>query len=450
MTKRFPIPLDINWHEGMLLSQHHFQQNDLRNFHIPAYHVRLITSNHFGVQHLRIDDTALSNGLYRISEIDAVFPDGLIFSFFPSDHKELRPLEIDVKQSMTHDKSEITIFIVIAEANNNTSPVLGNPARYYSLDDALVPDHNIRENEIRIPRLFPNAFLHIGDSIPESCTGFPLCKIIRTDGVFYVKNWTPPCFFIKNTFPLWKKCHTLTKSLREKAVFLSERLKNSVYEGVFSDTQNILSRIIIALPRLESIIYSNEIHPYSLYEELANVLGSVAVLIPTEIFPVIQTYNHNDIDSCLYPIIELIEHYVSTVERGFVVIQFNKNDIFFHHYLKTDDLDMCTSGYLYVGIKVSESIDPSDIENWMNEAVIVSDFAVDAVRVKRTKGAERKIMNRGDMAKLLPDAGVIIFQVKIDPNFIRAEQNIHIFNPGGNSKVKPAGVTLYIPRGKDK
>jgi type VI secretion system protein ImpJ len=450
MAKRFPIPLDINWHEGMLLSQHHFQQNDLRNFHMPAYHFRLITSNHFGVEHIRIDDTALSNGIYRIGEIDAVFPDGLIFSFFPSDHKELRPLEIDVKQSMTHDKSEVTIFIVIAEANINTSPVLGNPARYYPLEDISVPDHNIRENEIRIPRLFPNAFLHIGDSIPEFCTGFPLCKIIRTDGVFYVKTWTPPCFFIKKTFPLWNRCHTLAKSLREKAIFLSEKLKKSVYEGVFSDTQNILSRIIIALPRLESIIYSNEIHPYSLYEELANVLGSVAVLRPTEIFPVIQPYNHNDIDSCLHPLIELIEHYVSTIERGFVGIQFNKNDIFFHIYLKTEDLEACTTGYLYIGLKVRETTNPEGIEIWVSGAVIVSDFAVNAVREKRTKGAEREIADRADLEKLRPEAGVIVFKVKLNPDFIRAGQNLHIFNPGGNSKVNPSEVILYIPREKDK
>ncbi|MDR0630540.1 MAG: type VI secretion system baseplate subunit TssK, partial [Holosporales bacterium] len=89
MTKHFPIPLNINWHEGMLLSQHHFQQNDLRNFHVLTSQIRLLSANHFGVRHLRTDKVALSDGLYRINELELVFPDGLIFSFFPNKHKEL-------------------------------------------------------------------------------------------------------------------------------------------------------------------------------------------------------------------------------------------------------------------------------------------------------------------------------------------------------------------------
>jgi predicted component of type VI protein secretion system len=389
---------------------------------------------------------ALSDGLYRINELEAVFPDGLVLSFFPNECKGLSPLEIDIKQHITQDESEVTIHLIIAEDLEDTSPVLGSPSRYYPVVDELVQDHNIKENAIKIPRLFPNAFLHIGPSIPEFCTGFPLCKVVRADGVFHVKNWTPPCFFIERHFPLWSRCQVLTKSLREKAVFLSEKLKNSIYEDVFVDTQNILSRIIIALPRLESVIYSNEIRPYSLYEELASVLGSVAVLIPTEIFPVVQPYNHNDIDSCLYPIIRLIEHYVSVIERGFAVIQFDRKDIFFYHYLKTDEFERCTSGVLYIGIKVDDAANPLEVENWMSGAVIVSDFAVDTVRMKRTKGAGRSTMRRSEVTKVLPEAGITLFEVKGDPDFIRPEQNIHIFNPGGNSRVRPVGIFLYVPR----
>jgi predicted component of type VI protein secretion system len=397
-----------------------------------------------------VDSVALSNGLYRIDEIEAIFPDGLVFHFFQNKCKELKPLEIDVKQHTTQDESEVTIFIVIAENLEDTSPILGNPARYYSVVNELVPDQNIRENAVRIPRLFPNAFLHIGDSIPEFCTGFPLCKIIKNDGVFYVKNWTPPCFFIEKHFPLWSRCQVLTKALREKAVFLSEKLKNSIYESVFVDTKNILSRIIIALPRLESVIYSNEIRPYNLYEELATVLGSVSALIPTEIFPVVQPYNHNDIDSCLYPIIRLIEHYVSTIERGFTSVQFNKKDTFFYYYLKAEDFEMCISDNLYVGVKVDAAVSPLDVENWMSEAVIASDSALDTVRGKRTKGAKRSTMKPSDIAKILPEAGIMLFEIEKNTNFIKAEQNIYIFNPGTNSKVRPIGITLYMLRVKDK
>ena len=105
---------------------------------------------------------------------------------------------------MKDGENECIIFLAIAESSDEISPILGNPARYYSLEGDYVSDDNIKENTVRIPRLFPNGFLYIGETIPEFCIGFPLCKIIRIDGVFHVKNWTPPCFFIERHFP--SKC----------------------------------------------------------------------------------------------------------------------------------------------------------------------------------------------------------------------------------------------------
>jgi type VI secretion system protein ImpJ len=455
MTKQneniFPIPLDINWHEGMLLSQHHFQQNDLRNFHVLTSQLKLLSFNHFGVRHLRTDKVALTDGIYRVEEMEAVFPDGLIFSFFPKRFKDLRPLEIDISSNMKDDDSQVTIYLVIAASSETTSPILGNPARYYSIEGELVSDDNIKDNSVKIPRLFPNGFLHIGDSIPEFCIGFPLCKIVRIEGIFHVKNWTPPCFFIERHFPLWQRCARLTVSIREKAVFLSEKLKNSVGDTVSYDTYRILAQIVTIMPGLEALIYSNVIRPYELYQELAEALGAVSILIPTDILPVMQPYNHNDIDGCLYPIIDLIEHYTSVIERGFSVIQFNKKDRFFYHYMKIDDLEKCRDGNLYVGIRGDQFSEISEIEMWMKDAVIVSDFAVDQVRTKRVKGANRSVLRQEIVSQILPGVGVKLFEIEANPEFIRGEQNLHIFNPGSNSKFHPSEVILYLPReNKDK
>lgn len=445
-----PIPLGINWHEGMLLSQHHFQQNDLRNFHVLTHQIKLLSSNHFGVCHLRTDQVALTDGIYRINEIEAIFPDGLIFSFFPQKYKGLKPLEINMAQYMSKESSEATIYLILAESSEDISPILGNPARYYTLDGDIVADDNIKDNTARIPRLFPNALLHVSDSIPEFYTGFPLCKIIKTDGVFHVKNWTPPCFFIEKHYPLWKRCAILTVSIREKAAFLCEKLKNASGSTVAYDTEKILSQLITILPGLEALIYSDEIRPYELYKNLAAALGAVATLIPTDMMPVMQPYNHNDIDGCLYPVINLIEHYVSTVERGFALIAFNKKDKFFYHYMTSDNIEQCYSGKIYIGIRGDFRTESSYIEKWIKDAIIVSDFAVEDVRVKRIKGAERKPLKQEVIAQILPGAGIMLFEIDIDPNFIKGEQNLHVFNPGASSEMQPTEIIMYIPREKVK
>ena len=433
----------------MLLSQHHFQQNDLRNFRVIASQIHLLSSNHFGVRHLRTDTVALSDGIYRIREIEAVFPDGLIFSFFPEKSSGLKPLEVDLNVLMKSEDTECKIYLIIAESSDDVSPILGNPARYYSIDGDLVSDDNIKENAVRIPRLFPNAFLYVGNNIPEFCIGFPLCKITRIDGVFHVKNWTPPCFFIERHFPLWEKCEKLAITIREKAVYLSEKMKHSSSERSTFDSRKILEQIITIMPGLEALVYSNEIRPYELYQELSDVLGSVSVLIPSDIIPVMQPYNHNDIDDCLYKVINLIEHYISVIERGFSVVSFTKKDRFFYRYMPLEDIENSKFKKLYIGIRTDRSSDISDIDRWMNDAIIVSDFALETVRTKRVKGANRNILNQEMVSRILPGVGVTLFEIDIDNNFIKGEENLHIFNPGSNAIVQPSEILLYIPREKE-
>ncbi|MBQ9335643.1 MAG: type VI secretion system baseplate subunit TssK [Alphaproteobacteria bacterium] len=442
--KVIPIPHNINWHEGMLLSQHHFQQNDLRNFRVLASQLKLLSSNHFGVRHLRTDAVALSEGIYRIREIEAVFPDGLIFSYFPSTNN-LKPLEINLKAVMQSGQTECTLYLAIAESSDDISPILGSPARYYSIDGDLVSDDNIKENEIRIPRLFPNAFLYAGDNIPELCIGFPLCKIIRLDGVYQIKNWTPPCFFIERHFPLWERCERLAISIREKAVYLSEKMKYSASDTSIFDAKQILEQIITVMPGLEALVYSNEIRPYELYQELSRVLGAVSVLIPTDIIPVMMPYNHNDIDSCLYNVINLIEHYISSIERGFAVSSFKRKERFFYRYMSLEDIENSLNNKLFIGVR-SENAVVSDVELWMNDAIIVSDSALEKVRNKRIKGCKRQLLGQDMVARILPGVGVVLFEIEIDKNFVTGEENLHIFNPGNKTNATPTEIMLYIPR----
>jgi hypothetical protein len=146
----------------------------------------------------------------------------------------------------------------------------------------------------------------------------------------------------------------------------------------------------------------------------------------------------------------LIERYVSTVEHGFSIVHLNKKDIFFYHYINSEDIEKCMSNKLYIGIKMNDVVSPSEIEAWMSDAVIVSDFAIEAVRARRTKGAKRCLVKQEDIAMILPGASITLFEVAIDQNFIKGEQNFHVFNPGNRTKIQPAGVLLYMPRKKSE
>jgi hypothetical protein len=118
--------------------------------------------------------------------------------------------------------------------------------------------------------------------------------------------------------------------------------------------------------------------------------------------------------------------------------------------MNIEDISRSDTGKLYIGIRTEKLTNISDLELWMKDAVIVSDFALDAVRTKRTQGANRALLKQEIASKILPGVGVTLFEIDIDNKFIKGEQNLHIFNPGNNSLVQPKEIILYLPRNEKK
>ncbi|HEX2639824.1 MAG TPA: type VI secretion system baseplate subunit TssK, partial [Pyrinomonadaceae bacterium] len=68
----------IVWNEGMLLTPHHFQQWD--NYHEELLNSRVhsMMQHDYGVVELRLNNEAIANGNFQITNCRAVMPDGLI------------------------------------------------------------------------------------------------------------------------------------------------------------------------------------------------------------------------------------------------------------------------------------------------------------------------------------------------------------------------------------
>ncbi|MDF1750691.1 MAG: type VI secretion system baseplate subunit TssK, partial [Alphaproteobacteria bacterium] len=72
------LPDAIQWHEGMLLAPQHFQQLAVRGEELIAYHTATSSPFHWGIRHLKVDPVQLVSGIFRVLELEAVLPDGLI------------------------------------------------------------------------------------------------------------------------------------------------------------------------------------------------------------------------------------------------------------------------------------------------------------------------------------------------------------------------------------
>ncbi len=96
VTTKSLIAPQIQWHEGMLLSPHHFQQSDLRHHQVLIHHMSLVSEFHWGIRSFKLDPIVLPDGLIRITELEAIMPDGLIISYNIA-QADIPPLEFDLK-----------------------------------------------------------------------------------------------------------------------------------------------------------------------------------------------------------------------------------------------------------------------------------------------------------------------------------------------------------------
>ena len=440
------LPLKIYWHEGMLLSQHLFQQNDLRNFLILAKKMSLISNYNWGIVSIDVDENALSTGIFRLREIEAVFKDGLYIQYCANTQQHIKPLEIKLSSTSITDAidNEIIIYIAITSLSDQTSPLSGNSPRFYTTDGFSVADENIIGNETVIPGLIPNAFLCY--EVPDCCISIPIARISLRDGNFFKSEFTLPCFYIsKNSF-IWKQCMEIVSTLRNKQNILSRIVNTTECVAIF-DYRVALMQLIVTITSAEALLFSEDVKPYELYREMVKILGNVFAIsnLSTDVLPTIPSYNHSDINSCILPIIELIYKYISTIDKGYTALPFSKHELFFYKYISQQDIDCAKDKKFYIGIQSTGLTDISNISTWIKNAVIVSDFALDNVRLKRTPGAVRREVTPEIATEIMPGSNTRLFEVEINSRYIKAEQNLHVFNPGSDAKFQPKSIILYLP-----
>ncbi|MHA1558328.1 MAG: type VI secretion system baseplate subunit TssK [Alphaproteobacteria bacterium] len=441
------IPPLIQWHEGMMLSPHHFQQNDIHFHRVIAHQLKLFSGYFWGIQHLKIDPVVLSDGLVRILELEALMPDGLIVSYSAEKDQERPPLEIDLKAFKPETpEEEIVVQLALPNYPSKGSPLIGKLPRYYSVEGQEINDVNVGDHPIHIPRLIPRLFLHVGKETPNQSISFPILKIIFVNEAFIKTKYTRPCFFLEKNTVLWEDCAKFIKRVREKALYLSSKLHDQGTVELFRETVDLLKPLMMSLPCFETLIHGDTIHPYYIYLRLCEIVGHLSCLHLTQVPPVLPIYNHNNINECFYPVLDLLNGYLDVIDISFTTIAFKQKERLFYTLLKESPLQKI----IYVGLRIPRGRTEKHMEEWMKEAIIVSDNAIDSVREKRITGAHRSLIHQGKVFEFISSRDILVFEIKFDPKYIQINQNLHIFNPSDKQEERPKEIFLYISKSKNK
>jgi len=435
------LPAAIQWHEGMLLSPQHFQQMAVRQEELLHYHLMTITPFYWGVHRFRIDSNLLIDGTLRVLELEAVMPDGLIVSH---PHQDGHDLAIDMKPYTEEMKQNpLTVHLVVPARRSGIASTKGELARYDSVEGQPVVDENTGESELSIPRLKPRLGLLIADAPPQKYVSFPLLKVAYRNETYTLTDYIPPTFTAAQNSSIWDICSSIAHRLREKAVFLSERVRSpsSAMRGtLLIETKSMIQSLVSDLPHFEALLNTGLSHPFTLYLSLCSLAGKVASLGSGLIPPVLEPYNHNNVRASFEQAREFI---FRVIDEGIlethtpVPFEF-ENGVF---SLMVEESWLTKT--LTIGVRARAGMGEHDVLSWIEESLIGSSSKVESMKNKRILGAARTRIE-GDK-ELLPARGTVLFAVKAERQFIEPDEVLQIFNVSDpTGKRSPAEIVLYV------
>lgn len=431
------VPSAIQWHEGMLLAPQHFQWLSQRQESLLHYHASTISPFHWGVRHLRIDPVLLMDGTFRVLELEAVLPDGLIVSHMPDETPDLvvdlLPRADDLRQR------PLTVHLAVAARGRGVALA----DRFGFEDGGPVTDENTGEGDVPLPILKPRLRLLLDDDPPPKYVTFPLAKVLYRNEVFTRTSFEPPWLRVAPGSAIYELCQGVAARLREKAAFLAEQARSSmssVRAPQLLETKSMVHAMVGALPAFEAALRCGASHPFPLYLTLCTLLGHVAGLGRSLVPPVLEPYDHNDLYATFEQVrIALFQAVDEGIHEGYTAYAFAYEEGAFRLRFDAEWMNRP----LILGVKAPLGVPEAEMVAWMSASLIAARPRIDDLWDRRVVGAKRKRIEAE--IDMVPIRGVSLYNLTADPEFVTPGEELEIRNlDDREGKRRPDEIVLYV------
>jgi type VI secretion system protein ImpJ len=245
------------------------------------------------------------------------------------------------------------------------------------------------------------------------------------------------------TSPIGEMCSLIVKRVREKALFLSERVRApslAMGAALVLETKTLIQSLVAALPYFEAVLCTGVAHPYTLYLALCSLVGHVAAVGSSLLPPTLAAYNHNDLRATF----EQAKAFIfRTLEEG---IPETYTGIPFHFdqgiFSLTFDATWMNRR-LILGVRRRSGMSDQDTADWMALCLIGSQSIMPSLQERRILGAPRQRIE-GD-GEIIPVRGVVLLALQPDPEFIVPNQVLQLLNTEDlTGASRPAEIVLYV------
>lgn len=413
----------IQWHEGMLLSPQHFQQESARVDALVGWQALAALPTGWGVRRLQLDDARLTNGVVSISMLEAILPDGMAVRYHAGEARG-QALSLDLApHAGAMEQGPLAVYLVVGSARSLRLP--GQPARFRPIASSLVEDEVSEALAEEVPRMTANLSLVAGSMPGPAHVALHLLTLRRENEIVRRAPFWPAQLEVPADSAVLQRAQALAAQMRSKAVFLGRQtaLGSSRLEDRMAllELKARLSSLTLNLPLLEAVVYAPPVQPLPLYLALCAQLGPLAALRGDAVPMAPPPYVHADSHAAFVAVLEKLHALVDEVSQEWKTEVFRRQEQEFALPLRAEWL----GPRLVVGLRGRSE---RDLARWMEGALIGSRTVAASLAARRVPGAQRQPIEAAPELGLRGGAGWSLFAIDVSDHFIVADQDLLISN----------------------
>jgi type VI secretion system protein ImpJ len=356
----------VLWGEGLFLRPQHFQRQDAYHEWRLAETARAIHPFSWGVRRMRVDSDALANGVLRLTELQAILPDGDLYAT-PMDDElpevvSLASLPAGVSEMVFH----LALQPVRAAGTNFSGEGQDASAVRYVQRNEQAADWYTGAVESELATLRRRGRLLADNEPHDHLVTLPLVRVRRqATGAFELDgNFVPPAVAIDASPTLQAMLRRLLDVLQAKvdALYGAHREPSqNVIEFRSGDIASfwLLHTCSAAFAGLSHLHHQPQLHPERLYERMLELAGALMTFSKTYGLADLPVYRHEAPGSSFakldHIVRELLETVIST--RSFAISLSEVRPSY--HLARLDSQKIDGNTRLFLGVQAA--MQPSEI-----------------------------------------------------------------------------------------
>jgi len=432
----------IQWHEGMLLSPQHFQQESARVDALVGWQVLAAQPLAWGVRRLQVDEALLTNGMLSIGVLEAILPNGMAVRYHAAEAQGAS-LTLDLaayrSQLDQGDHEPLAVYLVVGSARSLRLP--GQPRMFRPVASLLVEDEVSEALAEEVPRMTASLALMAGKPPGAAYVALQLLALQRENETVRRAPFWPAQLEVPADSDILQRARALAGQMRSKAVFLGQqavpgasRLEDRL---ALLELRSRLACLTVNLPLLEAVVQAPPVQPWPLYQALCAQLGPLAGLRGDAVPPAPTPYVHGNSYAAFAGVLDRLHALVEEVSQEWKTEIFRWQDGVFALPMRPEWLD----GRLVVGVRGQSE---RDLVRWIEGAQIGSRTVAASLAARRIPGADRQPIEAAPELGLRGGGGWTLFAIEVTAQFIVSDQDLLISNIHDSQQTSlPQQIVLF-------